>query len=65
MLFDRVNFFFKGIVVHVKNKGEGTRFLVCLWVFFFKPVKKNETCKTQIYPNAVLHSCELVTCSSV
>ena len=62
MLFDRVNFFFKGIAVHVKNKREGRCFLV---YFFFKPVKENGTCKTQIYPNAVLHSSEIVTCSSV
>lgn len=31
----------------------------------FKPVKENGTCKTQIYPIAVLHSSEIVTCSSV
>lgn len=60
MLFDRVIFFLKGIAVHVKNKGEGTHFVFC-----FKPVKESGTCKTQIYPNAVLHFCEIVTCSSV
>lgn len=39
---------------------------MCFGLFFvFKPVKENGTCKTQIYPNAVLHSCEIVTCSSV
>lgn len=34
-------------------------------VLVFKPVKENGTCKTQIYPIAVLHSSEIVTCSSV
>lgn len=72
MLFDRVNFFFKGIAVHVKKtKGRDRGFFV--WVvrwglrggLFFKPVKENGTCKTQFYPNAVLLSSEIVTCSSV
>lgn len=38
--------------------------IIVVW-FFLIGEGKWETCKTQTYPAAVLHSWELVTCSSV